>query len=119
MTLDGIGQKLPRTTAQNFSQRILKCTWLGELNDIILGHGVSSFKQYYSEPCHSEHDRNVRQTASPHRSFRADTLFVGLIFSRPNLRAAHAGIAADGQPLLADQGHEISQPLTASVRCSR
>jgi hypothetical protein len=42
--LDGLRQKLPRTTAQNFSQRILKCTWLGELNDIILGHGVSSFR---------------------------------------------------------------------------
>src|ERR1700730_14567153 len=40
--LDGLRQKLPRTTAQNFRQRILKCTWLGELNDIILGHGVSS-----------------------------------------------------------------------------
>jgi hypothetical protein len=41
--LDGLRQKLPRTTAQNFSQRILECAWLGELNDIILGHGVSSF----------------------------------------------------------------------------
>src|SRR6266576_1373296 len=41
--LDGTRQKLPRTTAQNFRQRIFKCTWLGELNDIILGHGVSSF----------------------------------------------------------------------------
>jgi hypothetical protein len=30
-------------TAQKFSQRILKCTWLGELNDIILAHGVSFF----------------------------------------------------------------------------
>ena len=39
--LDGLRQKLPRTTAQNFSQRILECAWLGELNDIILGHGVS------------------------------------------------------------------------------
>jgi hypothetical protein len=35
------------------------------------------------------------------------------------VHAAHASIAADGQPLLADHGHEISQPLTASVRCSR
>src|ERR1700730_11770278 len=34
--LDGIGQKLPRTKAQNFSKRILKCTWLGEFNNIIL-----------------------------------------------------------------------------------
>jgi hypothetical protein len=33
--LDGIGRKFPRTTAQNFSQRILKCTWLGELNDVV------------------------------------------------------------------------------------
>src|SRR6202035_2658560 len=41
--LDGLRQKLPRTTAQNFSQRSLECAWLGELNDIILGHGVSSF----------------------------------------------------------------------------
>ena len=40
--LDGLRQKLPRTTAQNFSQRILKCTWLGELNDIILGHRRAS-----------------------------------------------------------------------------
>ena len=46
--LDGIGQKLPRTTAQNFSQRILKGTWLGEFNDIILGHGVSSFNGKWS-----------------------------------------------------------------------
>ena len=46
--LDGIGQKLPRTTAQNFSKRILKCTWLGEFNDIILGHGVSSFNGKWS-----------------------------------------------------------------------
>ena len=35
------------------------------------------------------------------------------------VQAAHARIAADGQPLLADHGHGISQPLTASVRCSR
>src|SRR3977135_2206595 len=40
--LDGLRQKVPRTKAQNCRQRILKCTWLGELNDIILGHGVSS-----------------------------------------------------------------------------
>jgi len=46
--LDGIGQKLPRTTAQNFSKRILKCTWLGEFNNIILGHGVSSFNGKWS-----------------------------------------------------------------------
>jgi transposase len=41
--LNCLRQKLPPTTAQNFSQRVLKCTWLGELSDIILGHGVSSF----------------------------------------------------------------------------
>ena len=46
--LDGIGQKLPRPTAQNFSKRILKCSWLGEFNDIILGHGVSSFNGKWS-----------------------------------------------------------------------
>ena len=46
--LDGIGQKFPRTTAQNFSQRILKCTWLGEFNDIILGPGVSSLNGKWS-----------------------------------------------------------------------
>src|ERR1700677_4491317 len=40
--------------------------------------------------------------------------FIG--HGRPRIvQAAHARIAADGQPLLADQGHEISQPLTASV----
>jgi hypothetical protein len=38
--LDGLGQKLPCTTAQYFNKRIRKCTWLGELNDIILGRGV-------------------------------------------------------------------------------
>ena len=46
--LDGIGQKLPRPAAQNFSKWILKCTWLGEFNDIILGHGVSSFNGKWS-----------------------------------------------------------------------
>jgi len=34
-------------------------------------------------------------------------------------QAAQAPIVADGQPLRADDGYEISQPLTASVRCSR
>lgn len=33
--------------------------------------------------------------------------------------AMKAAIWQTDQPLLADQGHEISQPLTASVRCSR
>lgn len=28
LTGDGLGQKLPRTTAQNLRQWILKCTWL-------------------------------------------------------------------------------------------
>jgi hypothetical protein len=33
--LDGLRQKLPRTTAQNFSQRILECAWLGEDNIVL------------------------------------------------------------------------------------
>jgi hypothetical protein len=60
LDLDGLRQKLPRTTAQNFSQRILECAWLGELNDIILGHGVSSFNGKWR----LEHP--PRYAASPH-----------------------------------------------------
>ena len=44
---------------------------------------------------------------------------LGLSVISWHCRLAHARIAADGQPLVADHGHEISQPLTASVRCSR
>jgi hypothetical protein len=72
--LDGIGQKLPRTTAQNFTQWILKCTWLGELNDIILGHGVSSFNGKWS----FEHPTICRLTSLPRHQLLAIAPAVGI-----------------------------------------
>ena len=58
--LDGIGQKLPRTTAQNFSKRILKCTWLGEYLTIL------SWVTAYLPLMESGASNTPRYAASPH-----------------------------------------------------
>src|ERR1700730_16238886 len=39
--LHGMRQQRSRAVAQNFSQWIRKRSWLSQLDDIILGHGVS------------------------------------------------------------------------------
>ena len=39
--LDGLRQQRSRAVAQNLGQRIGKSSWLGELENISLGHGVS------------------------------------------------------------------------------
>jgi hypothetical protein len=41
LDLDGLGQERPRTVAQNLGQRIDKTVWLGKLENVSLGHGVS------------------------------------------------------------------------------
>src|SRR5215467_14622326 len=38
---DGLGQKRAGTTAQHLSQRVGKRAWLGKLENITVGHGVS------------------------------------------------------------------------------
>src|SRR4029453_16746794 len=39
--LDRLRQQRPRTAAQDLGQRIGKSSWLGELEDVSVGHGVS------------------------------------------------------------------------------
>src|SRR5262245_57012796 len=39
--LDGLSQQCSRTAAQNLGQRIGKSSWLGELENVSVGHGVS------------------------------------------------------------------------------
>ena len=39
--LDGLGQQGPRSVAQHLGQGILERPWLHELDDGIVGHGVS------------------------------------------------------------------------------
>src|SRR5262249_24894555 len=39
--LDGLRQQRSRAVAQNLSQRIGKSSWLGELENVSVGHGVS------------------------------------------------------------------------------
>src|SRR4051812_42336139 len=39
--LDGLRQQGSRTLAQNFGERVGELGWLDQLDDIILGHGVS------------------------------------------------------------------------------
>jgi hypothetical protein len=39
--LDSPRQQRTRATAQNFGERIGECPWLGELENVSLGHGVS------------------------------------------------------------------------------
>ncbi len=39
--LDGLRKQRPRAIAQNFGQRIGECPWLGELQNISVGQGVS------------------------------------------------------------------------------
>src|SRR3954465_355526 len=41
LRLDGLRQQRPRTLAQNFGERVGELCWLDQLDDIILGHGVS------------------------------------------------------------------------------
>src|ERR1700730_12609812 len=42
LRLDGLRQQRSRAIAQYLGQRIGECPWLGELENISLGHGVSS-----------------------------------------------------------------------------
>src|SRR5258707_6860370 len=39
--LDGLPQQRSRSVAQHLGQRIRKSSWLGELENVSLGHGVS------------------------------------------------------------------------------
>jgi hypothetical protein len=39
--LDGLRQQRSRAVAQNLGQRIGKSSWLGELQNVSVGHGVS------------------------------------------------------------------------------
>src|SRR5256885_9972435 len=41
LSLDGLRQKRARAVAQNLGQRIGKSSWLRELENVSLGHGVS------------------------------------------------------------------------------
>ena len=41
LRLDGLRQQRSRTLAQNLGQRVGEGSWLDQLDDIILGHGVS------------------------------------------------------------------------------
>src|SRR4051812_5404443 len=41
LRLDGLRQQRPRARAQNFGERVGELCWLDQLDDIILGHGVS------------------------------------------------------------------------------
>src|SRR2546430_11311619 len=41
LSLDGLRQKRARAVAQNLGQRIGKSSWLRELENISVGHGVS------------------------------------------------------------------------------
>jgi hypothetical protein len=38
-----LGEKRSRPVAQNLSQRITESPWLGEMQNVSVGHGVSSF----------------------------------------------------------------------------
>jgi hypothetical protein len=57
--LDGLRQQRSRASAQDLSQRISKSSWLGELENVSLGHGVSllrwrsgGFKHPHDTPPH-------------------------------------------------------------------
>jgi hypothetical protein len=39
--LDGLRQQCSRTIAQHLGQRVRKSSWLGEMENVIVGHGVS------------------------------------------------------------------------------
>src|SRR5215207_6571177 len=41
LRLDGLRQQRSRALAQNFGERVGELCWLDQLDDIILGHGVS------------------------------------------------------------------------------
>src|SRR4051794_7565808 len=41
LSLDGLRQQRTRALAQNFGERVRELCWLDQLDDIILGHGVS------------------------------------------------------------------------------
>ena len=40
---DGFGEQAARPIAENFGERIAKRSWLNQLDNVIVGHGVSSF----------------------------------------------------------------------------
>ena len=39
--IDGLGEQRSRTIAKNFRERIGKASWLNQLGDVILRHGIS------------------------------------------------------------------------------
>ena len=48
--LDGLRQQHSRPIAQNLGQRIGKSSWLGELENVSVGHGVSLVWDDYCQP---------------------------------------------------------------------
>jgi hypothetical protein len=59
--LNGLPQQRSRADAQNLGQRIGKVSWLGELENVSLGHGVSLLRwrsggtphEYAASPLHA------------------------------------------------------------------
>jgi len=41
--LDRLGEQAASAVAKNFGERIAKRSWLNQLDNVIVGHGVSSF----------------------------------------------------------------------------
>src|SRR3954447_1272982 len=41
LSLDGLRQQRTRALAQNFGERVRELCWLDQLDDVVLGHGVS------------------------------------------------------------------------------
>jgi hypothetical protein len=41
--LDGLGEKTARRVAEHLDERIGKRSWLNQFDNVIVGHGVSSF----------------------------------------------------------------------------
>jgi hypothetical protein len=48
--LDGLRQQRSRAVAQNLGQRISKSSWLGELENVSVGHGVSLLRGGSNNP---------------------------------------------------------------------
>jgi len=53
--LDRLGQQGPRSAAQDLGEPILECSWLNQLDNVIVRHGISLLR-WRSEVVKQPHD---------------------------------------------------------------
>ena len=99
--LDGLGEQSSRPIAENFCERVHERPWLDELDDAIVGHGVSSFGGEVAGLCTATIRRLHPFTPSPTSAHSSSVVRPGrLPASRAAWRTQFDNVCAV-QPILA------------------